>query len=147
MGGWAGENIINTHPDTFAVRRSLYFQAMAYTVSDRLYGFLKANERIWVNDSIGDFTESIGAMHGRKSLPILMVVPTMARMWHIGAWGMGLSGRGGERGVEKKSSWADAPRGIDLENAIVNPGLRDVFGFLCKLKGLGSSCDNLWAKK
>ena len=88
MGGWSGENIINTHPDTFAVRRSGCFQAMAYTVSDRLFGFLKANERIWVNDSISDFSESITILQYQKNLPVVMVVPTLGRNGTLarGAW-------------------------------------------------------------
>ena len=147
MGGWSGENIINTHPDTFAVRRSGCFQAMAYTVSDRLFGFLKANERIWVNDSVSDFSESITILHYQKNLPVLMVVPTLGRMWHIGAWGMGRGGRGAARDIEAKPPWADVTHDIDLEQAVVNPGVRDVFGFLCKFNGFEYTCANSLDKK
>ena len=142
MGGWSGENIVNTHQDTFAVCRSRYFQAMAYTVSDLLYGFLKENEGLWVNDTISDFTGNIRALHRRKERPVVMVVPTLGRMWHIGAWGMGLSGMGAPRNVEAKPPWAGVKHDIDLEKAVVNPGVRDLFGFLCKLKGFQWTCDN-----
>ena len=147
LGGWSGENIINTHPDTFAVRRSIHFQAMAYTVSDRLYGFLTANERLWVNDNISDFSESIGALHRRKNLPVLIVVPTFGRMWHIGAWGMGLSGKGAARDIGAKLPWADVTHDTDLGKALVNRGVRDLFGFLCKFNGIEACCASSWKKR
>ena len=76
-----------------------------------------------------------------------MVVPTLGRMWHIGAWGMGRGGRGAARAIEAKPPLADVTHDIDLEQAVVNPGVRDVFGFLCKFNGFEYTCANSLDKK
>ena len=147
LGGYSGESIINAHPDTFVVRRAFHFQAMAYTVSDRLYEYLTENEKLWINNAVADFSESISALYRHKGRLLLMVVPTLSRMWHIGAWGMGWNGKGTSRDVQRKPSWVDVTRNIDLENAVANVGVRDMFGFLCKFIGSESNCDDWWPKK
>ena len=132
LGGWSGENLINAHPDTFVIRTSIYFQPMAYSFTSSFYQFLWRHESKWLNDQNADFSGSLADLVRGSGVPLLVVVPTMGRMWHIGAKGMGLTGTGQLRPIEKNPPWKQTHRFIDLDKAELNLGVRDVWGFLCQ---------------
>ena len=148
LGGWSGSNLVNGHPNTFVVRRAFHFQAMAYGFNSSFFQFLWRHEEKWLHDNKSDFSESIGHFIRGRQLPFLAVAPTMARMWHIGAKGMGNSGTGGERIVPPKP-WAQTPHFLIPDEAQLNSGIRGLFGFLCppeKVVNAGRFCPESYQK-
>ena len=149
LGGWSGSNLANGHPNTFAIRRCYYLQPMAYGFNSSFFRFLWRHEDEWLDDNNYDFSESIGRFIRERQTPFLAVVPTMARLWHIGAKGLGSSGTGGKRNVAAKPPWARTPHLLVPEQAQLNKGVRDLFGLLCppeKVLDAGRFCSDSYAK-
>jgi hypothetical protein len=93
LGGWCGENKINARPDTLVVHVGRNFQPIAYTLNASDYARLRAHVlRLRSQPDIprvNDWCEEIGlALHGRVTL----LAPTVGRMYHIGAAGLGAAG-------------------------------------------------------
>ena len=135
LGGFAGSNHINPHPDTIIVRKTVFFQAMTYIFNRTFWELLEPNREQIINlDKQGDFSEAIAYYLGlpRINRELHFVMPTLSRMWHIGKKGLGHYGDySQEREIEEKPQWEKSPRLMDLRFAQVNDGIRDSFGFLC----------------
>ena len=134
LGGHSGQNMVNPHPDTFNVRKTTYFQAMAYAFNSTFWDLVRSHSNSIFSNTLDDFSEALALFFAwpklRKTLHI--VAPTMGRMWHVGGVGLGLGGDYKERrNVQNKTSWERTPRFIDLTKASVNQGIRDQFGILC----------------
>ncbi|XP_046857718.1 uncharacterized protein LOC124451129 isoform X1 [Xenia sp. Carnegie-2017] len=135
LGGWAGENMINAHPDTFVVRTSRALRGIAYGLNQSTWLYFKSLEMDFFADKQDDWCESMGLVLGKHNdnTGFRIVVPTLSRLWHVGKSGLGPSGDFlKNRGVTPQPNWELASRLINLQNAKVNLGLRDLLGFLCK---------------
>ena len=134
LGGYAGENVVNAHPNTVVVRKAVFLQPMAYAFNGSFFALLsKHYDRIFVGN-VADFSEAIAYALAAKELGLSyhMVVPTLSRMWHVGSVGLGHGGDySRKRDTDAKPWWADYPTFMDLDKAVVNRGIRDVFGVFC----------------
>ena len=135
LGSWSGENMINAHPDTFVVRAARQLRGIAYGLNQSTWLYFKTLEREYFEDGQHDWCESMGFVLGKHNAMkgFRIVLPTLSRVWHVGTRGLGLGGDfSWQRPVTSQPNWAQASRLIELRNARVNLGLRDMLGFLCK---------------
>lgn len=117
LGGEAGENTVNGHPDSFVVRKAVRFLRNAYGFNVTTWKVLSLmKEQSWHaeewNIALGKMiveTNDLKAFH--------VVVPTVAR-YHNSV-------------KNERLPWSLATRTIDMSSATVNRGIRDVYGYLC----------------
>eukprot|EP00050_Salpingoeca_kvevrii_P002882 m.207418 g.207418 ORF g.207418 m.207418 type:complete len:565 (-) comp10710_c0_seq2:2279-3973(-) len=129
FGGWSGENTINAHPKTLITRRShehLLGLVLSFnqTFAQELYA-----DSYWSKCPSPDWTECVGFV----IIDLKIVVPTLSRVWHIGNVGLGPSGEGGERPVEKFPPWHPAEDALlQFDDAMIfNPKMRGILGYTC----------------
>ena len=87
---------------------------------------------MWLNVQYADFSRSITDFVTGSGVPLLLVVPTMGCLWHIGAKRMGLTGTGQLVNMEKDTRWKQTHQFIDLDKAELNLGVTDMWVFLCQ---------------
>ena len=86
LGSWAGENMINAHPDTFVVRNARSLRGIAYGLNQSTWLYFKSLEMDFFADKQDDWCESMGLVLGKHNndTGFRIVVPTLSRIWHIG---------------------------------------------------------------
>ena len=140
MGGWSGVNRINAAPNTFLAVRSQYFQAMAYSMNRTLFehihsAFLEYAPANKHEPIVNDWTEEITVRGFVKNLTIL--TPSVGRMHHVGAMGMGVFGDGKKERVIYPPAWESWQieihnRSRDVSDFYLDPlEVTDLFGFIC----------------
>ncbi|EDV29675.1 uncharacterized protein TRIADDRAFT_52327 [Trichoplax adhaerens] len=127
LGGWSGENLVNPHPDTVVIRYMLFFPGMAYAFNASVWREIKTSRFLTIK--VNDWSEALGWLWvGRYNV----IVPTLGRIWHIGAIGLGHTGDGKKRRrIEPNPAWSKSPRLVDLNKITLNTGERDLFGMYC----------------
>jgi alpha-1,6-mannosyl-glycoprotein beta-1,2-N-acetylglucosaminyltransferase len=146
LGGWSGESRILANPDTFLAVRSIYFQAMTYSLDREIFGRIDAKFRLVEGHKTGAYTDWSEEITVRRFIiNLTQLTPSVGRMWHIGAVGMGWDGSGQiRRDIASKTPW-DAWNGTitnwnrNLSTYFLEPNeVTDVFGFVCE--PIRSSC-------
>ena len=133
LGGWSGENRVNAEANTILAVRSVHFQAMAYTMSAEYFAIV-SSAKAHSNTRVPDWSEEIPKLVRE---PLIMLTPSVSRMQHIGAEGMGQNGNGSTRKVESRPPWEDWRAEIEVpkseEYFVLDPQeVTDVFGLVCK---------------
>ena len=158
LGGWSGEHLINAQPDTLAVRLAFNFQGMAYGIDRRLFAFLqKRRQLVLLNETLSkqaaihkDWTTAIPMYLGLnlstgKATPaeLVLLVPTMGRMYHIGAVGLGQDGNGKrKRHIPPHPPWFPYSNFTHNASFTILPERRDVYGFVCNPLRTSCKCRN-----
>jgi len=148
LGGWSGKNRINAHPNTYHMVRSLFFQAMAYSMDRDVFVTVKTqfdalqakrrNGRLTKSEQQErqDWTEEIAARNWLVN--ITQLSPSLGRMRHIGEYGMGYTGKGEKRKLVPSAPWnyfetelLNASRTIDSFRMFPTD-VTDLYGFVCR---------------
>ena len=90
-----------------------------------------------LNHEQNDFTDAASIILGKYFQDLgqsyHIASPTLSRAWHIGKKGIGLYSNMSKRIILPQPPWR---REIDLDKAMVNPGIRDNFGAYCAPENL-----------
>ena len=141
LGIWGGHNLINAHPDTFAIRQSREMNALVYGMNQSNWKTLLRLQRNFLEDLNPDWTLSVGDTLSKDSggFGIQTIVPTLSRYWSITSSDVPQPEQNTGHVIDSESSlarpsfppWLLSPRLININSSIVNDGVRDSLGFLC----------------
>ena len=124
LGTWGGQNLINAHPDTFAVRVSRGYHKFVYAINVSNWETLSNVQEQFLEDLNPVWPEAVGDAMSLGDQGIRTIVPTLSRYW--------LMSPPTPNALTRSSfpPWLFSPLPMG-ENATLNFGVRDSLGFLC----------------